>query len=181
MTDDELLWFLNRKEDLPNADFVPTARMNDPLNKILASDCKNHLPELYLMKADKGMMANSIEERLPILDKRIIELAFAMPHGLKIKNNAEKYIWKKATQKYLPKEIVERKKQGFGVPYAEWLSGELKEYAENTISEGFFTNKFFDRKKINYLLSANRSNKRIGMIIWNLFMLESWNNVYKGA
>ena len=131
------------------------------------------------MKADKGMMANSIEERLPILDKRIIELAFSMPSNLKIKNNSEKYIWKKATQKYLPKEIVERKKQGFGVPYAEWLAGELKEYAENVVFDGYFTNNFFDKKKIEYLLNADRSNKRIGMIIWNVFMLESWNNVYK--
>ena len=179
MTDDELLWFLNRNESLSSTEFVPTARMNDPLNRILASDCKNHLPELYLMKADKGMMANSIEERLPILDKRIIELAFTMPGNLKIGNNTEKYIWKKATRNNLPKEIVERKKQGFGVPYAEWLSWELKEYAENVICDGYFTNNFFNKKKIEYLLNADHSNKRIGMIVWNLFMLESWNNVYK--
>lgn len=178
MTDDEIKWFTDRDCSLFNDDIVWPSPMTDTLNKMLALDCKNHLPELYLMKADKGMMANSIEERLPILDKSIIEFSFSLPSGIKIKNGAEKYVWKKSVSDLLPKEIIQRKKQGFGVPYDRWVSGELRDYTENIIETGYFSNNYFDRKKI-YSLLEKKGNPRKNMIIWNVFALELWNNTYK--
>ena len=178
MNDDEIRWFLNGKCNTYTDDFISPTTMTDPLNKMLALDCKNHLPELYLMKADKGMMANSIEERLPILDKSLIEFAFKIPYNFKIKNGVEKYIWKEAVSELLPAEIIKRKKQGFGVPYAHWISGELKEYTENIIESGYFTNNYFDKDKIINIM-RNKGSNRKNMLIWNIFALELWNDTYK--
>jgi asparagine synthase (glutamine-hydrolysing) len=80
---------------------------------MLAFDCKNLLPEKFLMKADKATMANSIEERLPLLDKEIIEFAFTIPPRLKLKNGREKYILRKAVGDLLPPQIVSRRKVCF--------------------------------------------------------------------
>jgi len=180
MNDDELKWFgfgdcCSYQDDIIKPNF-----MSDPLNKMLALDCKNHLPEMYLMKADKGMMANSIEERLPILDRDIIEFAFTVPQNLKIRNGHEKYIWKMAVRDLLPDEIVKRKKQGFGVPYTDWISGELKEIAEQKITESKLINSQFGNTwksdKLNKLLKDD--NKRPNMLLWNLFVLELWGETY---
>ncbi|RLJ06987.1 MAG: asparagine synthase (glutamine-hydrolyzing) [Candidatus Aenigmatarchaeota archaeon] len=136
------------------------------LNHMLIVDCKNLLPEKYLMKADKATMANSVEERLPLLDKNLIEFAFQIPGKLKIKNGNEKYILRKAVSSILPKEIIQREKTGFNVPANVWINKEMKEFAESVISESELIKKYFRTEKIPENLK------------WEFFALGLWEKEY---
>jgi len=157
---------------------ITTNKMSNPLNKMLALDCKNLLPEKFLMKADKGTMANSVEERLPLLDKEIIEFAFSVPPGLKIKNGQEKYVLRKAVADLLPPKIVNRKKQGFGTPVGAWMSGSMKEMVYRQLDSGKLVKEFFKPDRIRALLDGfDKRPTHRAHAIWTLFALELWHEV----
>jgi len=158
---------------------IPASEMSNLLNRMLALDCKNLLPEKFLMKADKGTMANSVEERLPLLDKEIIEFAFSVPPGLKIKNGLEKYILRKAVEDLLPPEIVSRKKQGFGTPVGAWMSGSMKEMVYRQLDSGKLLKEFFKPDRIRALLDGfDKRPTHRAHTIWTLFALELWHETH---
>jgi len=168
--------------DIDGMAIVPL-KMAGPLNEMLALDCKNLLPEKYLMKADKATMANSVEERLPLLDKEIIEYAFSIPPGLKIKHGQEKYILRKAVEELLPPQIIGRKKMGFGTPIVAWLRNEsLKEMVLDTLNDGRLIKDCFKKEAIAQLV-GNLQNGAINTyykaaVVWTLFVLELWYDMY---
>jgi len=177
---DELHW-LGNKTCLGFRDsFSVPERIHDPLNRMLAFDCRNHLPDLYLMKADKATMAHSVEERVPILDKELISFSFTIPPRFKIFNGIEKYIWRKALQGIVPREILNRPKKGFGVPYRDWISGEMRDVAVQTIEDGTLCKMLFDQQKMNKLVSnmTRKSSDRSALVVWNLCALERWAKVF---
>jgi asparagine synthase (glutamine-hydrolysing) len=153
--------------------------VNTTLGKMLAMDCLNLLPEKYLMKADKGTMANSIEERLPLLDRFIIDFAFTIPPELKIKTNSVKYILKESVKDILPNEIINRPKVGFGTPVGHWMENELGEVVRQTINDGIFLKQILKperKKEIENKLTSSFQNAPFQ--IWTLFALELWYEVY---
>lgn len=168
---------------------IPSARMSEPLNLMLAADCKNLLPEGFLMKADKATMANSVEERLPLLDKEIIEYAFTIPPHLKIGNGQEKYILRRAVADLLPPEIVNRRKTGFSTPMAHWL-GERRfnEMVIETLSSGELVKNYFKKEAISKLVqhlhlgSKDRAtlgwSQRQATVVWIIFALELWYDTF---
>lgn len=101
-------------------------------------DLNLRLPELLLMRLDKMSMATSLEAREPFLDHKLVELVMSIPPAIKTKDGVLKYILKKAVRGVIPDEIIDRQKQGFGVPVVEWsethfgdyLRKELKEFSE---------------------------------------------------
>lgn len=111
-----------------------------PLNWMTYLDLNLRLPELLLMRVDKMSMAVSLEARVPFLDHKFVELAMSIPEKVKTRNNILKYILKKAVRGVIPDELIDRKKQGFGVPVNEWyqtkfgeyLTKEMKDFCENT-------------------------------------------------
>ncbi len=111
-----------------------------PLNWMTYLDLSLRLPELLLMRVDKMSMAVSLEARVPFLDHKFVELAMSIPEAVKTRNGVLKYILKKAVRGVIPDELIDRKKQGFGVPVYEWyhtkfgeyLAKEMKEFCENT-------------------------------------------------
>jgi asparagine synthase (glutamine-hydrolysing) len=153
--------------------------VKDPLNRLLVYDCQNHLPDLYLMKADKATMAHSVEERVPILDKDLIAFSFTIPPKYKIFNGVEKYIWRKALQGIVSREILNRPKKGFGVPYRQWISGEMREVAVQTLEEGMFCKQIVHPDRMRKVLSNLKSDvsDRSSLMVWNLFALERWAKV----
>ena len=102
-------------------------RDQDALQAMLYIDSKTWLPDDLLIKADKMTMANSIELRVPLLDHKVLEFAASLPPGMKLHGATTKYILKKALSKRIPKEIRDRKKTGFPVPYGSWMRNELKD------------------------------------------------------
>ncbi len=111
-----------------------------PLNWMSYLDLNLRLPELLLMRVDKMSMAVSLEARVPFLDHKFVELAMSIPQAVKTRNGVLKYILKKAVRGVIPDELIDRKKQGFGVPVYEWyhtkfgeyLVKEMKDFCENT-------------------------------------------------
>ncbi len=164
---------------------IISPRLENEYNQMLALDCLNLLPEKFLMKADKATMANTIEERLPLLDKEIIQYAFTLP----IKFKKDKYILRKAVEDLLPSNIVWRKKQGFGTPVGDWLSNNyrLKQYAIDRIRHGNLLNEICNPESLNKVATMYESGKyqqhkyaalSFPTIIWNLFALQIWHDVF---
>ncbi|PWT97798.1 MAG: asparagine synthase (glutamine-hydrolyzing) [Bacteroidetes bacterium] len=150
---------------------------NDYMSKILALDYKTYLPDDILVKVDRATMSVSLEGREPFLDQRIIEFVARLPIEYKIRNGEKKYLLKKITHKYLPREIMERPKMGFGVPIGAWLQKELRplleEYVEpNSIRQNELLNAdFITKSKAKFL--ANPDEKE-GLKIWLLLMFQMW-------
>lgn len=180
MTDEELSWLTNIKtKNIENYAFAP-CNMKNPLNRMLAVDCKNLLPEKFLMKADKATMANSLEERLPLMDRNVVQYAFSIPPSLKLQNGNEKYILKMAVKDLLPPLIIKRKKQGFGTPLKSWITEDgLKDKILETFYENKFINNLFKKEKIEKIAKnlKNDNTYRTG-IIWSIFTLGVWYDVY---
>src|SRR4029077_10420204 len=109
------------------------ANTTDPLSRIQYVDIKTYLVDDILVKVDRASMANSLEVRCPLLDHKLMELIAQIPSSLKLRNGQGKYIFKKSLQKILPPEILNRRKKGFSMPVAEWLRGELKEFAYSAL------------------------------------------------
>jgi asparagine synthase (glutamine-hydrolysing) len=120
--------------------FTEKAWEASPLNWMTYLDLNLRLPELLLMRVDKMSMAVSLEARVPFLDHKFVELAMSIPQAIKTKNGILKYILKKAVRGVIPDELIDRKKQGFGVPVYEWyhnrfgeyLAKEMREFCKNT-------------------------------------------------
>lgn len=177
MTDEEIKWLSSENLEFDEEFIVYSNNdIRHRLNRMLALDCKNQLQEKFLMKADKATMANSVEERLPLMDRNIVEFAFQIPPKFKIKNGDVKHILKMAIKDLVPKEIIKRKKVGFSVPYTHWAKYELGELVEERLDGGELIRKLFDRAKINKLINDYKKSEweRPAKLAWNLFALELW-------
>lgn len=86
-----------------------------------------------MTKVDRMSMAHSIEAREPLLDHKLVEFAMRLPMEFRIRNGSGKYLLKRVAERYLPKAIIYRKKQGFGVPLAYWFKGDLRDYVRSVL------------------------------------------------
>jgi asparagine synthase (glutamine-hydrolysing) len=106
-----------------------------PLNWMTYLDLNLRLPELLLMRVDKMSMAVSLEARVPFLDYKFVELAMSIPQRVKTRGGVLKYILKKAVRGVIPDELIDRKKQGFGVPVYEWYYTKFGEYVAKEMKD----------------------------------------------
>ena len=154
-------------------------RDQDALQAMLYIDSKTWFPDDLLIKADKMTMANSVELRVPLLDHKVLEFAASLPPGMKLHGTTTKYLLKKALSKRIPKEIRDRKKVGFPVPYPSWIRNELKELVwdllldRQTIDRGYFR-----RDAIEYLLRKNSQGMDYSKEIFSLLNLELWQRIF---
>ena len=147
----------------------------DDLTKMQYLDMNLWLPNDILLKADKMSMANSLELRVPILDKKVFELASTIPTEYKLSHNTTKYILRKSASKRIPEAWYKRRKKGFPVPIIKWFREE-KYY--NIIKEMFnqkFTKEFFDQKKLLTMLEKHyKGKKNYCRKIWNVYVFLVW-------
>lgn len=146
------------------------------LERVLYLDSKTYLPGDVMTKVDRMTMANSLEARSPLLDHNIVEFASKIPMNLKLKGSETKYIFKKAMEGIVPKEILYREKQGFGVPLKEWINNELREMIRDTLlDETTASRELLNIKYIEVLLDEHGSKRRDhSYALWSLFVLELW-------
>lgn len=151
------------------------------LDRMLYTDCKLWLAENLLERGDRMTMAASIEGRVPFLDHEFVELAFQMPDSVKVHGMKRKWLIKQLALKYLPKEIVTRKKVGFEVPLAQWFRGKLKDMCYDRIcrNDGLMKD-LFSRQSLLKILDDHCSGKKDNFLqIWTLLGLSIWEEQFR--
>jgi asparagine synthase (glutamine-hydrolysing) len=144
------------------------------VNQMLYVDTKTWLPDDLLIKADKITMANSVELRVPFLDHKVLEFAAALPDRLKVNGFSSKRVLKHAFRKRIPREILNRKKTGFPVPFAGWLRGELREFVADILTSAKAAGRgYFRKDAVERLLQAEGHN--CASEIFTLLALELWH------
>ena len=144
------------------------------LNWMSYIDLKFRLPELLLMRVDKMSMGASVETRVPFLDHKFVEFAMSIPAEYKLKNNTSKYILKKSVKGVIPDELIDRKKQGFGIPVYEWLSERLSKRIKSDTIDFLKKTDFFDKEEIIKVVEQPNS---FSWLIYNFIL---WYNEYIG-
>jgi asparagine synthase (glutamine-hydrolysing) len=148
----------------------------DLLSQMLYIDTKTWLPDDLLIKADKITMANSLELRVPLLDHKVLEFAAKLPPEFKVRGLSCKRVLKVALRDRVPREILDRKKTGFPVPYGKWLNGELKDYVRDILSSKRCAERgFFRRGTVDGLLKTNSLHNGLTKEVFSLLVLELWN------
>ena len=150
----------------------------DLLQRATRTDFKNYLAEDILVKIDRTSMANSLEMRSPMLDYRIVELAFSkIPSSLKAGIVDRKIILKKLTEKLLPKEFESNRKQGFSVPLSNWLStGKSRKFFVDVLTD---ESCMFDRSATEKLIKGIDQGRSNSERLFALVMIELWKNEYQ--
>ncbi|MBI2671932.1 asparagine synthase (glutamine-hydrolyzing) [Candidatus Woesearchaeota archaeon] len=149
------------------------------LNRKLYADFKTFLLDDGLHKVDRMSSAVSLEVRSPFLDHYVIDFASSIPASLKIKKGIKKYILKKAVSDLLPKEIMEREKQGFDVPIKYWIKSELKNLVNTNLIKDIKTRNYFSSEYVKKIINEHNEGKRDNSRrVWALLMFELWNKIY---
>lgn len=151
----------------------------DDLTKMQYLDMHFWLPNDILQKADKMSMANSLELRVPFLDKEVFKLAKTVPSKAKLSHGTTKYILRKAAAKRIPEEWYKRPKMGFPVPILQWFREEKYYRKAKDLFNAPFTGEFFDVKKLNKMLDDHYScKKNNSRKIWTVYTFLVWYEVY---
>lgn len=135
-------------------------------------DLNIRLPELLLMRLDKMSMGVSLEGRAPFLDHVFVELAMGIPGAMKTRNGKLKYILKKAVRGLVPDDIIDRGKQGFGIPIHEWFVERLKKECEVVFEEFCERTDFFDRDEVMKLMVGRNKSQAWCVLNFALWMKE---------
>ena len=143
-------------------------------------DLRLYLQEAILVKVDRASMACSLEVRAPFLDYELVEFVMGLPPRLKLKGLTSKYILKKAMKNWLPDEVINRPKKGFGVPIAKWVKGPLRELFRDLLSsERIKREGFLNPEYVTTLLEDHLGNKKDNRKqLWPLLVWERWVDHY---
>jgi len=142
----------------------------------MLTDLMTYLPNDLLVKVDIASMANSLEARSPFLDHKLIEFAASLPESIKMRGNETKSLLKKVASRLVPREVIYRRKMGFGVPIGHWLRGEMKTFLKDVLlsekcrNRGVLRADRVQRYVTEHLEGTHDHSSRL----WSLLMLELW-------
>jgi asparagine synthase (glutamine-hydrolysing) len=180
------------KRDLYTDDFAASVAGNDPsavmdewfikadgsglLDASLLADQMTYLPNDLLVKVDIASMANSLEARSPLLDHKVIEFAASLPEDLKMKRFETKSLLKKVAARLVPKEVIYRRKMGFGVPVGKWFRGEMKNFVSDVLLSDTSLNRGIIKPSMisKYVKEHTSGERDHAFQLWTLLMLELW-------
>jgi asparagine synthase (glutamine-hydrolysing) len=151
-----------------------------PLNRLLYVDMKTFLPCLNLDYTDRTSMAATLEVRVPLVNHELVELAARMPPRLKLKGLRRKYILKRAAESLLPRDVVWRRKAGFGAPVRAWLRGPLRPLVDEMLSEEAVKRRgLFRPEEVRRVIESNQSGREdYALHVLQLLTLEMWQREF---
>ncbi|MDW5265948.1 MULTISPECIES: asparagine synthase (glutamine-hydrolyzing) [Acidobacteriaceae] len=155
----------------------------DAVNQMTYIDTRANLPDDLLMVADKTSMANSVEARVPFLDHRVVEFAESLPSNFKLRHLRGKYLHKKAAEKWLPLNVVYRKKKGFANPIDCWLREQMKSFVGDCLlSDASVSARYFDKEYIRSLVADHETGRQNHLRhIYLLISFELWHRQFMGT
>jgi len=176
--DEDIVALLPGLQELPPAHFDDERLdcLEDTTELMLCLEYLNYLPSDILTKVDRAAMAASLEARDPLLDHRIFEFAARLPAAFKVQNGHLKRILKDIVHEYLPRDLMQRPKHGFGLPIYAWLRTDLREFMLACMNDAMIVrsgmlDRGFVAARVREFLNGNDD---LGLFIWKAFMFQLW-------
>lgn len=158
----------------------PTTSTEDHLNRLMYVDLKTWLVDGYMEKTDKATMASGLEARLPLLDYRLVELAFQIPGRYKIRGWSTKRVFKLAVNQLLPPMVMRKRKHGFAVPTDPWFRGELRDFTSKVLFDDRTRQRgYFNTSVVEQLWCQHAEGRHVwDTHLWLLLNFELWCRLY---
>jgi asparagine synthase (glutamine-hydrolysing) len=155
-------------------------RFGDAASWMQYMDSITYLPDDILTKVDRASMAVSLEARVPLLDHRVAEFAWALPQQLKLRGGTGKWLLRQVLYKHVPKALVERPKAGFTIPLGRWLKGPLRDWAGDLLNPSAMAQAgYLDPAPIQEKWAEHQAGKgNWEHFLWNVLMFEAWRREY---
>lgn len=148
----------------------------EDMENVMLMDMMVYHPDDILVKVDRSAMAVSLESRVPFLDRDIVEFAFSLPHEYKADHKNSKKVLRNVLYRYVPKEMMDRPKKGFGIPVDQWIrNGQLTEWAKDLLNtERIRRQGILNADLVEHVWDEFKKNGKKGTQIWRLLMFQEW-------
>ena len=160
---------------LPGDHGIP-AGLDSFAERAMYLDSRYYLPDDILAKVDRASMGVSLECRAPFLDRQVFDFAWRLPMAMKIKGGQGKHVLRRVLDRYVPRHLIERPKQGFAIPVGRWLRGPLRDWGESLLSaERLKSDGLFDAATVRKAWDEHQSGRRDhDTRLWVVLMAQAW-------
>ena len=153
----------------------------DPEQTMMFLDLAGYLPDNNLVKVDRASMSVGLEIRSPLLDHRVVELAFRLPLAMRLGQDRGKLVLWRLLERHVPRALFERRKQGFGVPVGSWLRGPLRDWAEGLLDERRLREDgLLDADAVEAVWAQHMvQGRNRSQLLWHLLMFQAWREFWR--